>query len=119
MRIALSCSKGILSQSSQKLYGGNANASEKAAFKNTRCRQERNADVVVVFPSISGSGNYAAVVVLDTAASNGGCCKMALLFMDTSAIFDHRILPRVLLNKTKSKGKKAAMPYRDVNGHYI
>ena len=81
----MSWSKGILSQSSQKLYGGYANASEKAVFKNTRCRQERNADVVVVFPSISGSGNYAAVVVLDTAASNGGCCKMALLFMDTSA----------------------------------
>ena len=117
MRIALSWSKGILSQSSQKLYGGYANASEKAAFKNTRCRLEKNADVVVVFPSTSGSGNYTAVVVLDTAASNGGCCKMALLFMDTSAIFDHRILPRVLLRKTKFKDKKAAMPYHYVNGN--
>ena len=119
MRIALSCSKGILSQSSQKLYGGNANASEKAAFKNTRCRPERNADVVAVFPSISGSGNCTAVVVLDTVASNGGCCKMALQFMDTSAIFDHRILPGVLLNKTKFKGKKAAMLFHYVNGNWI
>lgn len=118
MRTALSWSKGILNQSSQKLYGGYANASEKAAFKNTRCRLERNADVEAKQPRIYGSENYIAAVVQATSVLNGGCFRMAHLSTVINAITALRILQRALLRSIRFKTKRAAMQYLYVSGNW-